>query len=471
MDQNEQQKLKQMMREKAEFRKVQREKDAAVEELNDYKHKGNRRQTAPVKVVKRVSNKLQSALFGREFQKLRKNNRQLKSNYNKAERKRNLTEEDLAKAQKKITEQQATITMLEGKLKQADPDQWIKLVSTAYANGDVIDCLEEIIQLKQKNNHDFNEALYHSMKEAAKEENEIKWFVYTKILSGLNVNEVPEFLLRGMEDQQTVSLAPVSSFRSCLTTRLRRRQLGEDLPEWQLDDKSTGYRFAKEHSFTVPQVNEQVFTLDSVPKQAGIVIKPHNGAGARGVYLLVNENRILDVKRSEVLSGWGELTANMREDLKLNWVHQDEWRTEQLYFIDDEQTEPARDLKFYSFYGKVALILEVKRFPEPTYCWWSPDGSRVHTGKYENKLMAGEGFSNEDLLKVEALSKKIPAPFCRIDFLKTSQGLVFGEVTPKPGNYDHFDDNTDQILGEYFLEAEGRLQRDLLQGKKFLEFR
>lgn len=47
---------------------------------------------------------------------------------------------------------------------------------------------------------------------------------------------------------------------------------------------------------------------------------------------------------------------------------------------------------------------------------------------------------------------------------------MFGEFTPKPGNYDEFDKNTDQILGDYFLRAESQLTNDLLAGKVFHEF-
>src|SRR5699024_12457653 len=64
-------------------------------------------------------------------------------------------------------------------------------------------------------------------------------------------------------------------------------------------------------------------------------------------------------------------------------------------------------------------------------------------------------------------SSEIPVPFLRIDFLRGEDGLIFGEFTPKPGNYDEFDERTDQLLGDYFLDAEARLVDDLLNGKQF----
>lgn len=55
----------------------------------------------------------------------------------------------------------------------------------------------------------------------------------------------------------------------------------------------------------------------------------------------------------------------------------------------------------------------------------------------------------------------------RIDFLKSKNGMVFGEFTPRPGGYEQFNDEIDRWLGEYFLKAEGRLVIDLLNGKNF----
>ncbi len=72
-------------------------------------------------------------------------------------------------------------------------------------------------------------------------------------------------------------------------------------------------------------------------------------------------------------------------------------------------------------------------------------------------LFNGLGVTEEEVKMAEQISKKIPAPFIRIDFLRGEDGLVFGEFTPKPGNYDEFDDETDRILGDYFLKAETKL--------------
>src|SRR5699024_340527 len=132
---------------------------------------------------------------------------------------------------------------------------------------------------------------------------------------------------------------------------------------------------------------------------------------------------------------------------------------------------PARDIKFYCFYGKVGLILEITRFPERNHCWWTVTGERVRTGKYDEDLFKGEGVSWEEIDLARNISLKIPAPFIRIDFLRSEKGLIFGEFAPKPGNYDEFDELTDKWMGDYFLEAQGRLMNDLLKGKVFQEYK
>lgn len=68
------------------------------------------------------------------------------------------------------------------------------------------------------------------------------------------------------------------------------------------------------------------------------------------------------------------------------------------------------------------------------------------------------------------ISLAIPAPFIRIDFLKSFDGLVFGEFTGHPGSYEQFNRKTDRLLGEFFVSAEARIVNDLLNGKTFDAF-
>ncbi|MCE7792426.1 teichuronopeptide biosynthesis [Salipaludibacillus sp. CUR1] len=475
-------KWRQYMKKEAQRKKVHTDYKKTKDQLDDLREEHNALSRHPLvrlvinvkkagALLKKIVRKLRTPLTGRSFNRLQNENRKLKTEAGKYRRRLRVTEDQLKESEEALEKLRTEVRLLKEETDQAGSEELLQLVKTAYEKGEIFESLDRLTNLKSRKNSSYNEAFLAAAKKAAGEIEELKLAVYEKILNGLKPDEVPEFLLRGMEDRNTASLEPLSSFRGQLTTRLRRRQLGEILPEWELDDKQAAYKFAENHGFTIPAVNETVWTAASLPKEKGTVIKPVNGAGARGVYLIVNDDHILDVKRSEVLTNVSELDENMAEDLHLNWVSSDQWKTEELFYNDQTYSEPARDLKFYCFYGKAALILEVKRFPEPAYCWWTPEGKPVRTGKYEKALMKGNGFSQADLAEVEEFSLKIPAPFCRIDFLSSDKGLVFGEITPKPGNYDHFNKQTDQLLGEYYLQAEGRLMSDLLNGKPFPEFR
>ncbi|MED4475766.1 ATP-grasp fold amidoligase family protein [Oceanobacillus caeni] len=238
----------------------------------------------------------------------------------------------------------------------------------------------------------------------------------------------------------------------------------DSLPEKLLDKKEVAYRFVDKLGVRRPWTGNDTFPSDKIPKKKGIVIKPVDGAGSRGVYLVLDFTKIIDLKRQKTLKNWEMLEESMKEDITSGWVKQDEWLMEELIY---DGNSLATDLKFYCFYGEVGLILEITRVPELKYCWWSAKGKRIRTGKYDEDLYKGQGVTEQEIKLASDISTQIPAPFVRVDFLRSANGLVFGEFTPKPGNYDEFDKKTDQLLGDYYLEAESRLTEDLLEGKQF----
>ena len=139
--------------------------------------------------------------------------------------------------------------------------------------------------------------------------------------------------------------------------------------------------------------------------------------------------------------------------------------------ITDESGSIANDVKLYCFYGRAHIALEVKRTGGAVeYCWWDRNCRKVKTGKYLNMELEDTIVSTEYFEAAEHLSQHIPAPFMRIDFLKSPTGPVFGEFTPQPGNFHQFDAATDCWLGRCYAEARGRLMADLLKGKAFSEY-
>ncbi|GAE26264.1 teichuronopeptide biosynthesis [Halalkalibacter wakoensis JCM 9140] len=332
----------------------------------------------------------------------------------------------------------------------------------------MIGYVEKIIEEKKCFERSYSEALILAAKKIKK--SEIRNEIHQKIISSLKVGELPEFLVKSSGKGDKLSLRSISSFRASLSMRSRKRQLSTILPEWILDDKVRSYAFVDKLGIDRPLIFNSHIKFSEIDKGEKIVIKPVSGAGSRGVYLVENSDNILDVRNSKLLGGWKSLEFSIRNDLKNGLVKNDDWIVEELIYNENSLEKPSRDIKFYCFYGKVALILEVRRYPSKGYCWWSASGELVNTGKYDDKVIQGDGVSKKEIDLAAAMSSEIPAPFVRLDFHKSSERLVFGEFTPRPGNYEKFDEKTDQLLGDYFLEAEGRLMDDLIGGKKFEYF-
>ncbi|MEN2466405.1 ATP-grasp fold amidoligase family protein [Ornithinibacillus hominis] len=337
-------------------------------------------------------------------------------------------------------------------------------------NGELISFLKQTIENKKQLDSNYNHMLRYIARLFMKEKEEYRDYIYQLVLDGLTMEAIPEFILReGLKDSP-IELRQVSSFRASMNMRIRKMQLTGTLPEWQLDDKRNAYNFMDKLNVPIPWVAEDTYSISTIPKREGIVIKPANGAGSRGVYLVYSTTDIFDIKRSRNVKSWEGLLESLAKDLSSGWVEEDKWIIEELILENKDDKLPSRDIKFYCFYGRVGLILEISRYPELKYCWWTENGERVKTGKYTNDLFKGKGCTQAEVQLAKEISQLIPAPFIRIDFLRSDKGLVFGEFTPKPGNYDEFDEATDKWLGDYFNEAEGRLINDLLNGKEFSYF-
>lgn len=271
-------------------------------------------------------------------------------------------------------------------------------------------------------------------------------------------------------DGRSLQLAGVASFRQLLTLRSRRSQLVGAGPEWRLNSKEKGAHFARRHGIACPVVFARNVKAEHLEILPGSVIKPASGAGSRGVYLILGDRRIFEPGRNREIQGENALLESMREDLTTKRVHYDRWTVEQLVTEDEAGLKPGTDLKFYCFYGVVGLVLEVERSDSTRYCEWDGEGQLISTGKYLGKEFSGKGVSAEQLALATELSLKIPSPFMRIDFIRSStapEGMMFCEFTPRPGNYHRFDLETDRRLGDLYLMAEARLEKDMLQGKSF----
>lgn len=260
------------------------------------------------------------------------------------------------------------------------------------------------------------------------------------------------------------------SFRLLMGLRTSRLELAGLGPEWKLNSKERAYRFVGKQGLLHPRVYQKNAQLSTLEPKTQCVVKPKEGANAQGVYLVLTLDKIYKPATRTWLKSWEEMLASMRKDLFEKKVKKDRWTIEELVTQDEESSVPGNDLKFYCFYGQVGLVLEVQRFQKLAYCEWNADGQPICSGKYKHKHFQGGGFTPDQKLLAEELSLKIPSPFIRIDFISSyaaPSGLVFGEFTPRPGKLHRFNGKTDRLLGEYFLNAEKRLENDFLARKKF----
>lgn len=270
------------------------------------------------------------------------------------------------------------------------------------------------------------------------------------------------------------------SFRDIVVERSEVRRLGDYDIAKRLNKKDIAYKFADKIGLRRPVTGSKIYKFNEIEPQEGpIVIKPLNATGSMGVYLIFNKNKIYSAREGVFLRDWSELVNDVKqkidEDLKgeNKYFKRDQWLLEELILSSESDNIPGSDLKFFSFYGEVVMVMETNRITNhKKYCYWDKDMNLIKTGRHdkESQSYKGIGFSKEDLGIVVQASLHIPTPFVRIDMLKGHDGLVFGEVQFITGNFQEYNDEYDRKMGEAYRIAEQNIIKDLLKGKEFEAF-
>lgn len=273
-----------------------------------------------------------------------------------------------------------------------------------------------------------------------------------------------------------LTLDNVPSFRRSVVMRSKARVSSRLPREWVINNKQKAYQLAGLLKLDYPEVKSSGVPLKEINVLSlnRVVVKPEGESGSKGVFLVYSPSRIYDVWRGKWLTSTRAMVSQIQADLAKKRLRKDSWMVEELILENEEKETPGRDLKFYCFYGRVGMVLEIRRGGGRAYCEWDGEGKRIYSGKYENQF-DGDGVTEEQLALVKQVSKKIPAPFMRIDFLRSATaagGLSFCEFTPRPGNFHAFSDEVDRSLGLDFLQAEARLENDLVKRRNaFREYR
>lgn len=258
------------------------------------------------------------------------------------------------------------------------------------------------------------------------------------------------------------------SFKELVFQEARKSYREPEYSAWLLDVKTNAYRFAETLGYKTPILETQPFTATAIPLVRGTVVKPLTGVMSQGVFLLGEEIR--DLANGTTFSSLEDVRIPMNQLVESGKIKKDEWIREKLIHSDIDPTRPARDIKFYTFYGQVKLILETIRNDGLERCWYDQSLNTIDTGKYTKFLFPGNGVPLKYFQAAQEIGSNIPSPFVRIDFLASNDGVVLNEITPRPGGSNQFHPSVDRNLGETLIAADARLRRDLVNGKKFDAF-
>lgn len=296
-----------------------------------------------------------------------------------------------------------------------------------------------------------------------------------QLLAVASPHHVRDVMLHRMR-QEKMYVGRGLSFMGSVVAKTEVGRLGGRLPGWPLSNKQRAFEFIDLLGVRRPSTPGAPTPFDDLELTPGTVVKPARGSGSLGCYLVFAEDVVVHVKDGKHLSGREEIQRHarwvLRDKSSATSASQDLWSVEELVLHDTAAHQPAIDLKFWTFYGKVAFISEINRHPETRWDFWSPDGQRIEPpGGWKATRYEGVGVKPEHVELVERISLEIPYPFMRIDMLLGEDELVFGEFTPRPGSSNVLTPQWDRRLGEMWGLAENRLQQDLIAGKEFSAYK
>ena len=302
--------------------------------------------------------------------------------------------------------------------------------------------------------------------------------IYRAALDGVPARDLARPDVTDIARIQKAPLTQVDSFWYSLLARRRKKQLGL-MPEKYIGvTKDRDWEFVTSLGVAVPRV---LFTgrFGDIPAhlRSSTVIKPLAAADSKGVFLAWPDGTLFSVFSSELLSGWEAMAPMLATQVGVSDPHDVDVQVQELVFEGPDR--PARDFKFYTFYGEIGMFSEVSRYPTKQFAYFNPDLTvadcgREHEPRFRDPAdtIADKcGLTASEVELVKRISLEIPAPFMRIDMLRGESELVFCEFSSSPGASDTLSPEYDRILGRFYHQAEVRLQNDLLRGKRFEPWR
>ena len=364
--------------------------------------------------------------------------------------------------------------MNNNKILEMSNNDFIKLIDESKKTNEISKLVNEVVNLKEDTSDNITEKMRLLQARILPRNNSGKYYDELKELQQhynledfKNVNFAAATLYK-------IPIFQASSLMLNYVIRRRMKQITVVPERWLVLNKVSGLEFAKQLGLKTPEYKLGL-KIDKVSRQKGIVIKPNVGSGSKGVYLVMELNKIWSVSDLRELSSWNEMVDDIHKKLAKGFIKEDNFNIERLIYDDPKNYIPAHDLKFYSFYGEIGEILEIRRHPKKELWHWTPD-REIFPAVHNYPIEAARGVKEEHIELAREISLRIPVPFIRLDFLYGHDGLYLNEFCTFSGgaggttlepNYPM----VDRKFGNMFLKAEARIMEDLLNGKTFKELR
>lgn len=246
----------------------------------------------------------------------------------------------------------------------------------------------------------------------------------------------------------------------------------------RLENKLIGKAFCRRLNVPTPRTFANGVASDRLRLswKTPFVIKPRGGSQSKGVFGIVPQRTGLrDVFNGVTYDGVESLRAALVRAMQHFKLNEDAWIVEEMVSNDACGGGPSDDVKVFAFYGEICLVLQMPARWEggPHHIFFTPEGTVVDTGQQgpPEGISLEPRFSRRDLQTAARISRQIPYPFVRIDFLVRGERLVFNEFTLNAALPGNFNKQYDRILGEAWVRAESRLLNDMVLGKRFTKFR
>lgn len=245
----------------------------------------------------------------------------------------------------------------------------------------------------------------------------------------------------------------------------------------QIPNKLRNYSIAMSHGIRTPQIHALWADLDSIDFSGlpdSFVLKSDGGAGGRGVFPL---HRMSD-NAFRIAGHTRDLTVTDIKDAiraAAPGMVRPPFFAEEFVQSRGQVGPIPHDVKIYAFYGEIGQILlrsvaahgshDSVRY---RYIW--PDGSDLGTVSFDRARAIDPSVpipsDLSDMLEVARhLSLCIGTPFVRVDVYDTANGATLGELTRAPGGEHNYRKAHDRQMGAMWLRARMQYEHDLMSGR------